>query len=83
MTLSHRQSRALAGEWDRVTVEAHGDNLGDAVGWEESLNQLYPEDSEEGYRAYLLNPSKPKSSLNHNPKSVPLALTANTYANCR
>ncbi|MDX3910890.1 MAG: integrase [Sphingobium sp.] len=57
--LTRRQARALAGKWYADIVERFGDDPGEVQGWEETLEDLYPSDTDEAYRAYLLDPSAP------------------------
>lgn len=57
--LTQRQSLALAGKWYGDMVAREGDNPGDPHGWEEALTQLYPEENDSSYEAYLRGDTVP------------------------
>jgi len=57
--LTQRQSRALAGKWYRTMEQRFGDNPGDELGWEIGLEDLYPQETEESYRATQRGNSEP------------------------
>jgi len=59
IALTQRQSRALAGKWYKALVEQESDNPGDPLGWEEALTQLYPEEDDTSYQAYLRGDTVP------------------------
>lgn len=47
LTLSQRQTRALAGEWYRAKVAEYEENPGHPANWETSWDDLVPDDEEE------------------------------------
>jgi integrase len=59
LTLSERQTRALAGKWYRDLDARFGDNPGAAEGWEIAAESVYPEQTEEDYQASLLGHQEP------------------------
>jgi integrase len=52
VTLTHRETLALAGSWYAAAVARHENAPGDRLGWQLSLDDLEPEDTPVTYRAY-------------------------------
>lgn len=70
ITLSQRQSRALAGRWYQEMVESFSDNPGNEIDWDVARESLYPEETEESYRASLSGDQRPYEG----PWRIPLFL---------
>ena len=59
VTLTHRETLALAGSWYAAAVARHENAPGDRLGWQVSLDDLEPEDTPATYRAYERGASDP------------------------